>query len=450
MTAPHSHWSSRLTFIMASAGAAIGLGNIWRFPYITGLNGGGEFVLIYLLFVILLGVPLMASEVLVGRRGQKNPSDSFRTIAHLSNKSRLWWIAGAIPILTGYLILSYYSVIAGWVLEYIFNSFSSRLSGVNGEQAATIFNQLLSNPVQMLFWDTIIVSITIAIVAAGLHRGLEKAIYIMFPSFIILTFVLIAYAVHTGSFMKGLSFLFEPDFSKITANSVLIALGQAFFSLGIGTGIMLTYGTYVTRKTSIPKTTVIICASDTLIALIAGMTIFPIVFANGLSPNVGPSLIFKTLPVAFGQMQYGYIFSGMFFIMLEFAALTSAIALLEPMTMFLQERFGWSRFSAATRAGFFIWILSLGSIASFNMAENFKIFGKTFFDFLDYATSNILLPLGGILVALFTGWAMYKKDSSDELRLGRQSLVFRSWRFAVRYLAPVGILAIFSKSMGIF
>jgi len=450
MTAPHTHWSSRLSFIMASAGAAIGLGNIWRFPYITGLNGGGAFVLIYILFVILLGIPLMASEVLVGRRGRKNPSDSFSDIARLSNRSRLWWIGGIIPIITGYLILSYYSVIAGWVLEYIFNSFSGRFVGVSGTDASNIFNQLLSNPVQMLFWDTIIVSVTTAIVAAGLHKGLEKAIYIMFPAFIGLTILLMIYAVQSGSFMQGVKFLFEPDFTKLTANSVLLALGQAFFSLGIGTGIMLTFGTYVTKKTSIPRTSAIISASDTIIALVAGMTIFPIVFANDLAPNAGPSLIFKTLPVAFGQMKYGSVFSGMFFIMLEFAALTSAIALLEPMTMFLREKFGWSRPRAATKAGFFIWILSMGSITSFNMTAHVKFFGMTFFEFLDYTTSNILLPLGGILVAVFTGWAMYKKDSSDELRLHRQSLAFKSWRFAVRFIAPIGILAIFAKSLGIF
>jgi len=450
MTTPQIHWSSRLSFIMASAGAAIGLGNIWRFPYITGLNGGGAFVLVYIFFVVVLGIPLMTSEVLVGRRGQKNPSDSFREVARLSGRNRFWWVGGIIPIITGYLILSYYSVISGWVLEYIFHSFTGKFNGASSSQVDSIFNQLLSSPVQMLFWDTLIVFITVGIVAAGLHKGLEKAIFIMFPTFIVITAILIIYALNTGSFTQGLRFLFEPDFSKLTANSILLALGQAFFSLGIGTGIMLTYGTFVTKKTSITSTSAIISASDTIIALVAGMMIFPIVFANNLAPNAGPSLIFKTVPVAFGQMNYGSIFSGMFFIMLEFAALTSAIALLEPMTMFLREKFGWSQIRAATKAGFVIWLLSMGSIASFNIGANFKIFNMTFFEFLDYATSNIMLPLGGMLVAIFTGWSMYKKDTSDELQLPRQSKAFRTWRFAVRYLAPLGILIIFSESLGIF
>lgn len=444
MTTAQPHWSSRLSFIMASAGAAIGLGNIWRFPYITGLNGGGAFVLVYIFFVIVLGIPLMTSEVLVGRRGRKNPADSFKEIAILSGRTRLWWIGGIIPIITGYLILSYYSVIAGWVLEYIYHSFAGHFTGITSAQAENTFNHLMSNPVQMLFWDTIIVFVTILIVAAGLHKGLEKAIFIMFPAFIFITAVLVIYAINTGSFMQGLTFLFEADFSKLTAKGVLLALGQAFFSLGIGTGIMLTYGTFVTKRTSITKTSAIICASDTIIALVAGMTIFPIVFANNLAPNVGPSLIFKTLPVAFGQMRYGGLFAGMFFVMLQFAALTSAIALLEPMTMFLREKFGWSQIRATTKAGFFIWLLSMLSIISFNIGADFKIFNMTFFEFLDYSTSNILLPLGGMLVAIFTGWSMYKKDSSDELHLTRQSKTFKAWRFCVRYLAPIGILVIFT------
>lgn len=446
----HQHWSSRLSFIMASAGAAVGLGNIWRFPYMAGLNGGGAFVLTYIGFVIVLGFPLMTSEVLVGRRGLRNPAASYGEIAKISDRSRWWKIAGFLPILTGFLLLSYYCVIAGWVLDYVWLSGTGTFHQITSTEAANIFQRLLDSPTKLLFWDTLIVIGSMLIIGKGLHRGLERAIFIMFPALIILVSVLIVYAIHSGSFTAGLLFLFSPDFEKLNANSVLLALGQAFFSLGIGTGIMLTYGTYVKRSTSIMSTSAIISITDTVVALVAGMTIFPIVFANSLAPNAGPSLIFKTLPVAFGQLPFGSFFATLFFIMLEFAALTSAIALVEPSVMFLMESFGWSRKKAVIRMGFATWIVSLGTVFSFNVTANVKLFERTFFENIDFLTSNIMLPLGGFSVAFFTGWVMYRRDTANELNLPSKSIWFRYWRFAVRFIAPIGILVIFAESLGIF
>lgn len=434
---------------MAAAGAAIGLGNIWRFPYLAGLNGGGAFVLMYIGFVLLIGIPLMASEVLIGRRGLANASDAFRELALFRGNSRWWMLAGALPILTGFLILSYYCVIAGWVLHYIFHSAIGTFNNITPSATNGVFNHLLASPMLLMFWDSIIILTCVMIIGKGVHKGLEKAIWIMFPSFLILVVILTFYATETGNFQRGLVFLFRPDFSRVTIHSVLLALGQAFFSLGIGMGIMLTYGTYVQKNTPIIITSIEISIADTLIALIAGMTIFPIVFAYKLAPNAGPSLIFKSLPLAFGHMPMGNVFSTLFFVMLEFAALTSAIALLEPSVMFLMERFEWSRQHAVTVSGFTLWLLSIGSVVSFNVGSHPIFFGMTFFDFLDYITSNIMLPIGGILTAVFTGWIMYRQDTSDELHLNHRHVLYKSWRFSVRYIAPLGIAFIFAKSIGI-
>lgn len=444
----HTHWSNKFTYIMASAGAAIGLGNIWRFPYLAGINGGGAFVLMYIGFVILLGAPLMASEVLIGRRGLANAEDSFREIAVFRGNSPWWKIAGLWQICAGFLILSYYSVIAGWVLHYIYFSAIGRFDNITPDATKAVFNNMLASPTMMLFWASLVLIACLIIVAKGVNRGLEKAIYVMVPALAILVVILIGYAIEAGSFKQGLVFLFRPNFDQVTIHSVLLALGQAFFSLGIGMGIMLTYGTYVNKTTSIINSSVMISAADTMVALVAGMTIFPVVFAYNLSPSAGPSLIFKSLPLAFGHMPYGRIFATLFFLMLFFAAITSAIALLEPSVMYLMEKRAMPRRHATAIVGFTLWILSIGTVVSFNVGSHPHFFGMNFFEFLDYVTSNIMLPIGGLLTAIFTGWVMYRQDSCDELQLHHKHLAYRAWRFSVRFIAPIGILIIFVKSLG--
>ena len=445
-----THWSSRFAFILASAGAAVGLGNIWRFPYIAGENGGGAFVLVYIGFVIVLGIPLMMSEVLVGRRGNQNAASSFRSLALQNNSSKFWMIGGALPIIAGFLILSYYSVVSGWVCDFLYYSIFSTFKHLSVGQISNLFDNLLGDPMLMLFWDTLMIAAIILILARGIHKGLEKTVYFMFPALAVLIVVLIIYSFNTGSFNEGFNFLFKPNFHDLTPHGVLLALGQAFFSLSIGTGIMLTYGKYVSKETSIMRTCIIVVFADTLVALLAGLAIFPIIFANGLEPSAGPSLIFKTLPVAFSQMHFGDFFSALFFLMLLFAAFTSAIALLEPTILWLMEKYDFSRAKAATSAGFVLWVVSLGSVASFNIGAQFKIFGMTFFDLLDTITSNIMLPLNGLIVALFTGWIIHKQDTRDEFQLHTNSLSFRSWRFVARYIAPVAILLIFLNAVGLF
>ena len=442
----HSHWSSPLTFIMAATGAMVGLGNIWHFPTLVGMNGGAAFVMVYLLFILLLGIPMMSSEILIGRRSLKNPADAFRTIAIQSLRSPKWFLAGALQIITGLLILTYYSVISGWILHYVFLSAQGKFKDITINQANHLHELLLNAPANMIFWDSLFIIAIVSTIGIGIQRGLEKVIIAMLVTLLTLVITLNVYAFETSSFAHGLSYLFQPDFSKLTPHSILLAFGQAFFSLGIGTGIMLTYGTYVTKATPILKCCTIISISDCVIALLAGMTIFPLVFANNLSPDVGYSLIFQTLPVAFGHMPYGRLFGTLFFIMLEFTAFISAIALLMPSVMYLREAFDWTRTRAATYAGLVVWLISLGVIFSFNIAHDIKFFGMTFFELLDFLTSDILLPIGGLLVAILTGWIMFRKDTSDELNINPRGTPFRCWRFAIRYLAPIAILMIFLNS----
>ncbi len=445
-----SQWSSPLSFIVVSTAAMVGLGNIWHFSTLVGMNGGGAFVLVYLLFVFLLGIPMMSSEILIGRRSVRNPVDAFRTTAIQSLHSPKWSLAGGLQIITGLLILTYFCVISGWILHYIFLAARHKFENISIEGANQAFAQLLNAPINMAFWDTLFIIAMVCTISLHIRKRLEKVIIVALLATLTLIITLIVYAFETSSFAHSLNYLFTPDFSKLSARSVLIALGQAFFSLGIGTGIMLTYGTYVTKETSILKSCTIIAISDCVIALLAGMAIFPLIFANNLSPNQGFSLIFQTLPVAFGHMPFGHLFGTLFFIMLEITTFISAIALLMPTVIFCREALLWRRTKSAIVSGILVWVVSMGVIVSFNIAKNFKIIGLNFFEFIDFLTGDIMLPIGGLLVAIMTGWMMFRKDTSDELGVNPRGLAFRSWRLAVRYVAPVAILLIFCHLLGLF
>lgn len=441
-------WSSKFAFVLAAAGAAVGLGNIWRFPYIAGEHGGGAFVLIYIACVIILGIPLIMSETLIGRRGSANPATAFQNLAKEFKCSKFWWLAGALQIIAGFLILSYYVVVTGWVVDFFFHAIFHTFQKISIEKTDALFNNLLESPIQMLFWATLLIIACVFIVARGIHQGLEKTVYFMFPALLVLMVVLLIYACKAGSFEQGFQFLFHPDFSAIHANTILLALGQAFFSLSIACGALIMYGKYVTQDTSIAKTSLIIAATDTIVALIAGLAIFPIVFANGLAPSAGPSLIFKNLPVAFGQMPFGDFFAGLFFLMLIFAAFTSAIALLEPTVVWCMESLNMSRVKATTACGFVLWLLSLCSIFSFNLASHIKFFGMNLFELLDHVTSNILLPIGALFIAIFIGWRMPKKISADEFGYSTKNVLYQSWLFIMRFVAPIAIIVIFLSAFG--
>nr|VFK30103.1 MAG: neurotransmitter:Na+ symporter, NSS family [Candidatus Kentron sp. MB] len=443
------HWSSRLGFILAATGSAVGLGNIWKFPYVTGENGGGAFVLVYLLCIALIGLPIMMAEVLIGRRGQRSPIYSMRMVAKQEGVSSGWQVVGWSGVIAGFIILSFYSVIAGWSLAYILEAASGAFVGVDAAGIKDIFGTLLANPGRLLFWHTLFIGMTILVVAGGVRAGLERAVSVLMPTFFILMLVMVGYAaIATNTFGKGAAFLFWPDFSKLTGETILEAMGQAFFSLSLGMGVMLAYGSYLPKGVSIGRSVFAICVADTLVALIAGLAIFPLVFAYDLAPGAGPGLVFQTLPLALGQMGGGVFFGALFFLLLVVAGWTSSISILEPTVQWMEERFGIKRMAAAVSAGIAAWVLGLVTVFSFNVWAEWKVWGKTPFDLLDYLTANIMLPLGGLLFALFVGWKMARASSREELGV-EDGFGFKAWHFLLRYISPVGIVLVMLHSLGI-
>ncbi|MEL7537515.1 MAG: sodium-dependent transporter [Pseudomonadota bacterium] len=444
----HGNWSSRLAFILAVTGSAVGLGNIWKFPYIAGENGGGAFVLAYLMCIVIVGMPIMMSEIMLGRRGGRNPASSMAILGREEGSSGAWTLIGVSGILGGVLILSYYSVIAGIALAYIIEAFKGAFVDQDPQGIQKIYDDLTGDWKMLAFWHTLFVAFTVFVVGRGIKGGLEKAVQFMVPALLAIMIILLGYAMTSGSFGAGLAFMFTPDFGKLSGESVLKAMGLAFFSLSAGMGALLAYGSYLPRETSIPRAAAAVVAADTSIALLAGMVIFPIVYANGLSPAAGEGLVFQTLPNAFGAMNGGVFMGTLFFVLLSFAAWTSAIALLEPAVAWLVETTKWPRRRAATALGVLIWIAGFGTVFSYNVlsGDDAKLFGMTIFENLDYLTSNIMLPVGGLFIAIFAGWVMRRSSSADELGEG---LGYTLWRFSARYIAPVAIVLVIADVVGV-
>jgi NSS family neurotransmitter:Na+ symporter len=436
-----AQWSSRWFFIMAATGSAVGLGNVWKFPYITGQNGGGAFVLMYLGLVLLVGMPILMAEIMLGRRGAASPVMSLQKVALESKRSKHWaWLGGA-GIITAFFLLAIYSVIAGWAMAYVISGFSGTFNGMDAAQISHFFDDFLADPKQLLLWHSIFMGVTAWIVSKGLQNGLERAIQILVPGLFIILLLLVGYAAMTPGFMQGVLFMFKPDFSQITSKGFLLALGQAFFTLSIATASMLIYGAYLTKKASIFKAAASIAFLDTLAAILAGLAIFPIVFTYNLTPTEGPGLVFKTLPIAFGEMPYGQAFSGLFFLLLVFAALGSSISMVEPIVAWVTERWKIIRWKATWLVSGLIWLVGVGAVFSFNLWKDYRLMGQwNYYDILDNLVFMILLPLGGLLLALFSGWFMKWEYSFEELNL--PVWLYRVWRFSVRYLGPcaVGIL----------
>ncbi len=444
----HGQWSSRFTFILAVTGSAIGLGNIWKFPYIAGENGGGAFVLIYLICIFVIGFPIMVSEIMLGRRGRRNPITSMKILGQEEQGNEAWKYVGLIGLMAGFIILSYYSVIAGWTLHYFKLSIFGELSNLNNDAVQSIFGELTGSAVTQLIYHTIFMAITISIIAKGIKDGLERAVKLMMPGLLFILIILLLYSIFQGDFMAGVNFLLKPDFSKITSQSVLAAMGQAFFTLSLGMGCIVMYGAYLPKDESIIGTTTAIIFCDTAIALLAGLVIFPIVFQFGLKPTDGPGLIFLTLPLAFNEIAGGYVFAGLFFILLAFAAITSALSLLEPSVAWMIENKNYSRGKSAIIIGFSIWILGFLSIFSFNILSEFTFWKGTLFDNFDYLASNIMLPLSGLLFTIFASWVMRKDHSTEELSDVSLS-IYKLWRFSARYIAPIGVILVFLNAIGI-
>ena len=445
----HGQWSGRTAFILAATGSAVGLGNIWKFPYIAGENGGGTFVLVYLLCIALIGIPIMTAEIMLGRRGKQSPINTMKALAKEANQSPAWSWLGWMGVIAGFLILSYYSVIAGWAMSYVFRTGGGMLIGVTADGASSIFADLVSDPERLLGWHTFFMVMTMVVVARGVKNGLEKAVTFLMPLLFVLLLILVIYAMTTGYFMEGVRFLFTPG--DIDGKGVLVAMGHAFFTLSLGMGAIMVYGSYLSEEHSIVKASILIALADTAVALLAGLAIFPIVFANGLEPGSGPGLIFQTLPIAFGHMQGGTLMGVIFFSLLLFAAWTSAISLIEPAVAYLVENHGFTRLSAAIWTGGSTWFVGLGTVFSFNIWKEKTLTiphlfeNLTFFDTLDYLTANIMLPLGGLAIAIFAGWIMRKESSEEEL--ATLPFIYKIWRFLISYITPVAVIVIFLKAI---
>jgi|TARA_Y100000031_G_scaffold72364_1_gene79927 NSS family neurotransmitter:Na+ symporter len=436
-------WSSRWLFVLAAAGSAVGLGNIWKFPYIAGENGGGAFVLVYLGCVALVGLPIMLAEVVIGREGRRSPINTMRVLTQQHHRHPAWVIVGWLGVAAGFLILSYYAVIAGWALFYILRMASGAMTGVTANVANQAFNDFLASPGQMLLWHTLFMMFTVYIIGRGVIKGLETAIRWFMPLLFVLLIVLVGYGVNSSGFERGLEFMFRLKWESVTGETLLIAMGQAFFTLSLGMGAIMAYGAYVPSTASITQSVIVIAVLDTLVAVAAGLAIFPIVFANGLEPAQGPGLMFVTIPFAFGQLPMGAIFGTIFFLLVSFAAITSAISISEPVLAYLVEQYNAKRKRVAISVGVLAWILGVGTVFSFNVWADVHIVGQlTFFDFVDYVSQNIMLPIGGLLIALFAAYGLPKTVIAAQLN-ARGKAWWIGWRIVVGCIAPLAVLAVF-------
>jgi NSS family neurotransmitter:Na+ symporter len=429
---------------MAAIGCSVGLGNIWRFPYSAGVNGGGAFVLVYLAAVVALALPILIAELMIGRRGAGSPPIAIATVAAESGRSRNWrWMGILLGLIGAITILAFYSVVGGWTLAYAFKMLAGQLKEITADNAGVVFDDLISSPWTLLMWFTLFIGLTIFISTRGLHAGIERAVNLMMPALFFMLAAMVVYAAVVGDFGAALSFLFRPDFEKLDTKIVLGAFGQAFFSVSVGITNLMAYGAYIERTTNLPRASAVIAGADTFVAILAGLAIFPIVFHYGLQPGEGPGLVFIGLPVAFGQIPGGLVFGSAFFILLFFAAITSSIAMMEPPVSFIMSATRLSRRAAALLSGSISFALGILAALSFNVLGDFHPLGaipifseKTFFDLFDYTITNLFMPLGGILIAVFAGWIMKRKFSVDELFDGRNILAYRVWLFLVRFLAP--------------
>lgn len=434
-------FGSRLGIIAAAAGSAIGLGNIWKFPYITGVNGGAAFIIIYLLCIAVIGLPVMLAEFIIGRRSQKNAVGAFKELA----PGTPWFLVGIMGAASAFMILAYYGVVAGWTLEYIVKAISGAFSGMGPQEIENTFAGFISNPWRPIIWQVIFMAITALIVISGIKDGIEKYSKILMPMLLGIILILCARSLTLPGGLRGVEFLFNPDFSEVTAQGVLIALGHAFFSLSLGMGTMLTYGSYIKKRESLGKIATQVTISDTLIALLAGLAIFPAVFAFNIEPDSGPGLVFVTLPNVFNKMPGGSIFAALFFLLLAIAALTSAMSILEVVVSYTVEELKMSRRTATVLVAAIITLIGIPSSLAMGPWAGFKIGNLNFFDFLDWTTASILMPLGGLLITAFIGWHLGKKRVQEELSAEGTIKVnyIGLFMFVCKFIAPIAIAAVF-------
>jgi NSS family neurotransmitter:Na+ symporter len=442
-------WGSRIGFILAAAGSAIGLGNIWKFPFKTGTNGGAAFVIIYLFCVAIVGLPIMIGEIVMGRRVQRNPLGGYRKLKPNSP----WYLAGGLGIASGFVILSYYSVVGGWTIAYILKALTNRFACyANPQQAGIAFEQFAANPATPILFHALFMFLCMGIVIRGVRGGIERWNNILMPALFIILLLLAIRGLTLPGARRGLEFFLKPDFSKFRwGHSTLVALGHAFFTLSLGMGAMFTYGSYLSKEVNVPRASFYIVILDTVIALIAGVAIFTSVAAMGLDPAAGAGLVFYTLPIVFQKMPGGLLFGTLFFTLLSIAALTSAVSLLEVVCAYFIDEKNWSRRKAVVIMGTVIFLLGVPAALSFGVLKNVKIFfGNNFFDFTDALSSNYMLPIGGLLLSVFVAWVWGTREAVQACREGNPRFKWAAlWSFSIRYCAPAAVATIIIQQTGI-
>jgi len=441
-------FSSRWGFALAAMGGAVGLGNIWRFTFIAGENGGGAFIFLYFVFIILFGVPGLIAMIMIGRRGGRSPVGSTRVLAMAEGRSENWKYLGWTTLSVAFFALTFFSVIAGFVLAYLLKSSLGVFSGITPQESIQLFGEVQNGVAAMVGWHTVFMLLTMFIVVRGIRSGIERTVTFMMPTLFLILVILVVYSAITADFAAALRFMFVPDFSAINPEVVILALGQAFFSLSVGGGGIIAYGAYLQKSASIPHTALAIAAANVSVDMLAGLAIFPIVFAYGLAPGSGPGLMFETLPVAFGQMPWGGFFGTLFLLMVLFAALSTSISMLQSVVSRLVEREGASRTKMTIAAGGAAWIIGLGSVFSFNIWSEFKpltfidlLQDATIFRIIDFFVVNNLILVSAFFLLIFAGWVMSEEATRDEFGMG-DGVVYRSWRFIMCYLAPTAMAVI--------
>jgi len=426
--------------------AAVGLGNLWRFPFLAGENGGGAFVLIYILCVSVIGAPIMLAELALGREGGGSAVHSIKALISRNGANRFWIIIGIMSVFIPFVGIAYYSVVGGWVVDFAATGLMGKAGEVDGAAAQAQFDAMVNNPSRLLATHSLFMIAVMGVLIKGVQGGIERLSKLLMPALFILLIGLLFYAALTADMKSAAAFLLKPDFSAVTGKTVVLAMGQAFFSLAIGVGVMITYGAYVPEKVSLTRAVGVICLVDTAVALLAGFVIFPFVFAHGLNPAGGPGLLFVTLPTAFGQMAGGGLIGAAFFVLLFFAAFTTGVGTLEPVVAWLEERRNFTRIHATLAAGCAAWAVGIAALLSFNVWKDFKPLSfvpayadKNIFDIMDFTIASILLPFNGLMIALFMGWVVY---GGLKGKLGMAPAIENIWIWCLRLIAPAAIVLI--------
>ncbi|PLX86629.1 MAG: sodium-dependent transporter [Desulfuromonas sp.] len=450
-TQPRALWASRLGFVLAAAGSAVGLGNVWKFPYIAGENGGGAFVLVYLLCIAVVGLPIMMAELMIGRHTRRDAVGAF---IQIEGKRSFWQSAGWVSVGAAFIICSYYSVVAGWTLDYVYRAVSGAFIGQPAEAIESMFSGLIADGPRQLLWHFCFMCLCLGIVIGGVQKGIERWSKILMPVLLFLLFLLFMNGMLSKGAWEGITFMFRPDFAKLTPGSVLEALGHAFFTLSLGMAAMITYGSYLSRKEDLLAASLRVVVLDTVIALMAGLAIFSVVFSVGMEPAAGPGLVFKTVPVVFSQIPGGHLLAIFFFLLLAFAALTSNISLLEAQVAYLIDERGWGRKRASAFLAGLAFVVGIPTALSYNSLSEWKVIGdRVFFDSADLIASNYLLPISGLLIAIYVGWFWRGSEEKEELIAGGAGWVYPVWHLLIRYVSPLAVAVVLyfkAKETGLF